>query len=319
MNLNGKNILVTGAAGFIGSNIVSRLLEFDCNVIGLDDFSNGCEENLGECLKNPHFSLLRADIRNLDQIKDKLTEIDLIFHEAALTSVPRSVKDPVSTNEINVTGTLNLLMLARNLNVERFVFASSSSVYGEKETLPKQEDMLLEPISPYGVSKLAAERYVHSFYKVYGLRTASLRYFNVFGPNQIASPYSGVISIFISRVLKGEPPIIYGDGTQTRDFTFVQDVVEINLLAAIKESAVGQVFNVGFGTQVSLIELTHKILDLCHRHDLEIQFQPARTGDVLHSLADINRAQKLLGFHPKYDIDKGLLETIKWFQNRGSN
>ena len=249
MNFNGKRVLVTGAAGFIGSNIVSQLLTFDCKVIGLDNFSTGRMENIKNFQGNPNFNLLKADIRDFDYLRKNLKEIDIIFHQAALSSVPRSVKDPLSTNEVNITGTLNLLMIARELDVERFVFASSSSVYGETEILPKQEDLPLCPFSPYGVSKLAAEKYVQSFYKIYGVKTVALRYFNVYGPNQIASPYSGVISIFISRVLKEQSPIIYGDGKQTRDFTYVKDIVEGNFLAATKENAVGQVLNVANGGQ----------------------------------------------------------------------
>ena len=316
MNFDGKKILVTGAAGFIGSNLVSRLLEFDCKIFGIDNLSTGRMENLKESLNNPNFALIEGDIRDLDLLRKEFQEIDIIFHEAALSSVPRSVEDPISTNEVNVNGTMNLLMLAKDLDVQKFIFASSSSVYGEKETLPKHEDMPLEPISPYGVSKLAAERYVYSFYKVYGLKTVSLRYFNVYGPNQIASPYSGVISIFISRVLNNQSPIIFGDGKQTRDFTFVQDVVNVNFLAATENTAIGQVFNVGNGAQISILELGQKILELVGKSNLKIQFQPPRKGDVLHSLADIHRAKKLIKFNPKFNLQDGILETIKWFKQR---
>ncbi len=318
MNFDGKTILITGAAGFIGSNIVLKLLAFDCKVLGLDNFSTGRIEHLRKAQKNDNFTLLRGDIRDSKYLKKELKDIDIIFHEAALSSVNRSVEDPLSTNEVNVTGTLNLLTIARDLEVERFVFASSSSVYGETETLPKLEDMVLDPISPYGVSKLAAEKYVSSFYKIYGLKTVSLRYFNVFGPHQIDSPYSGVISIFISSALKNQNPIIFGDGTQTRDFTFVQDVVLGNLLAATNENAIGQVFNLATGKRISLLDLTDQILKLTNRENLKIEFEPPRIGDVLHSLSSINRAEKYLGYTPHYDLKTGLKETIKWFQESGS-
>ncbi|MFX1296473.1 MAG: SDR family oxidoreductase [Promethearchaeota archaeon] len=317
MEFDGQKILVTGAAGFIGSNIVSKLLNYNCNILGIDNFSTGRMENIKDFLTNQNFTLIKADIRDFEYLQKNIKDVDIIFHEAALTSVPRSVKDPISTNDTNINGTLNLLMIARELEVERFIYASSSSVYGETEILPKQEDMPLLPFSPYGVSKLAAENYVYAFYKVYGLKTVSLRYFNVYGPNQIASPYSGVISIFISSALKDQSPIIYGDGNQTRDFTFVQDVVTGNLLAATKESAIGHVFNIANGNQTSVLELAQKILQLTKKSYLKIQFNPPRPGDILHSRADISRANKSLNYTPHFNLESGLIETIKWFNNYG--
>lgn len=317
MSFDGKRILVTGAAGFIGSNIVLKLLSYDCKVWGLDNLSNGRMVNLKNCLNKPNFTFLKGDIRDIEFLRNNFKDLDIIFHEAALGSVPRSVEDPISTNEVNVKGTLNLLMLARDLDVERFIYASSSSVYGEREILPKREDMPLEPISPYAVSKLAAENYMSSFFRMYGLKTASLRYFNVYGPHQIASPYSGVIAIFISRTLQNQPLIIFGDGKQTRDFTFVQDVVNANILAVKKDNAIGQVFNLGSGIQTSILDLAHKVLELCDKSDLEIQFQPLRAGDVLHSFADIERAKTLLEYTPQFDLNKGIIETISWFQQEG--
>ncbi len=316
MDLDGKKILVTGAAGFIGSNLVSKLLTYDCKIIGLDNFSTGRREYIENFLKNQRFNLIEGDIRNFNLLQKKFTNIDIIFHEAALSSVIRSLEDPLSSHEVNVTGTLNLLLIAKELNVERFVFASSSSVYGETKTLPKQEDMPLSPFSPYGVSKLAAEKYVYSFYKIYGVNTVSLRYFNVYGPNQVASPYSGVISIFISRILQNQSPIIFGDGTQTRDFTFVKDVVEANLLAATKDTAIGRVFNIATGKRISIIELAQLILKLCNKSRIKIQFQPPRAGDILHSLADITLAKKFLNYFPQFDLQQGLKETIDWFQSK---
>ena len=318
MNFNGKKILVTGAAGFIGSNIVSKLLSYDCEILGIDNFYNGRLENVKNLLDHSNFNLMKVDIRDYHYLRKIANGIDIIFHQAALTNVPQSIDAPFSTNEVNVTGTLNLLMIAQEFDVERFVFASSSSVYGEDVPLPTPEDMPLCPISPYGVSKLAAERYVYSFYKNYGLKTVSLRYFNVYGPNQIASPYSGVISIFISRVSNGQPPIIYGDGTQTRDFTFVGDVVQANFLAATKNTAIGQTFNIGTGNRITISDLANKILELLNIPDLQIQFEPPRTGDIPHSQADISHAKKLLNYTPNFDLHKGLAETIKWFEKRGS-
>ena len=317
MDFNGKKILVTGAAGFIGSNIVSKLLSYDCEILGIDNFYNGRMENVKNLLDHSNFTLMKVDIRDYHYLRKIANGVDIIFHQAALTNVPQSVETPFSTNEENVVGTLNMLMIAQELNVERFVFASSSSVYGEDTPLPTQEDMHLCPISPYGVSKLAAESYVYSFYKNYGLKTVSLRYFNVYGPNQIASPYSGVISIFISRIFNGQPPIIYGDGTQTRDFTFIGDVVQANFLAASQNNAIGQIFNVGTGTQISILELAYQLLELLNRSDLEVQFESPRPGDIPYSLADITRAKKLLNFAPQFNLNKGLTETIKWFKERG--
>ncbi|MHA1651740.1 MAG: SDR family oxidoreductase [Candidatus Helarchaeota archaeon] len=316
MDLNGKKILVTGAAGFIGSNLVSKLLTYDSQIIGLDNFSTGRRDYIEKFRKNHNFLLIEGDIRDFNFLQKKLKKIDIIFHEAALSSVIRSVEDPRSSHEVNVTGTLNLLLIAKELNIERFVFASSSSVYGEKKTLPKQEDMPLSPFSPYGVSKLAAEKYVYSFYKIYGVNIVSLRYFNVYGPNQVASPYSGVISIFISRILQNQSPIIFGDGTQTRDFTFVKDVVEANLLAATKKTAIGRVFNIATGKRISILELAQMILKLCNKSQIKIQFQPPRAGDILHSLADITLAKKFLNYFPQFDLQQGLRETIDWFQSK---
>ncbi|MHA1265181.1 MAG: SDR family oxidoreductase [Candidatus Helarchaeota archaeon] len=317
MDFNGKKILVTGVAGFIGSNIALQLLSYNCSIIGLDNFSTGRKENIKDCLANPKFSLIKGDIRDFAFLKKSLKDIDIIFHEAALGSVPRSVEDPLTTNNVNITGTLHLLMLARILDIERFIFASSSSVYGEKEILPKKESMATAPISPYAVSKLAAENYVLSFYKTYGLKTVSLRYFNVYGPRQSASPYSGVIAIFISRAINNKPLVIFGKGEQTRDFTFVQDVVHANLLAATEKKSIGQVYNVGTSTQTSIKELAHSVLELSHKSHLDILYEPPRAGDVLHSRADITRIKTELGFTPKYDLHHGLIDTIKWFQQGG--
>lgn len=319
MDFDGKIILVTGAAGFIGSNIVSNLLSYGSQVWGIDNFSTGRAENMKNFIKDPSFKLIRGDIRNFDDLNKIPKDIDIIFHEAAFTSVPRSVEKPLIANDVNVNGTLNVLTIARELDVQRIVFASSSSVYGEKEILPKQEDMLPEPISPYGVSKLAVEKYLYSYHKVYGLKTTSLRYFNVYGPNQIDSPYSGVISKFIAWALTDQPLIVFGDGTQSRDFTYVQDVVQANFLAATKNDAIGQVFNVGSNSQVTILELAKKVLELCNKSHLEIQFKPSRPGDVMHSKADINHAKDLLDFNPQFNLDKGIKETIKWFQQELEN
>jgi nucleoside-diphosphate-sugar epimerase len=232
--ISGKKILVTGAAGFIGSNLTDSLLDLGAEVIGFDNMFNGRIENLSKALKNPKFKFIKGDVRDLDMLINVLKGVNIIFHEAAFTSVPQSVQMPQLCNDINVSGMINILNAARIRDVEKVVFASSSSIYGDTPTLPKHEDMHLDPISPYGVSKMAAEAYMTSYYRVYGMNTTSLRYFNVFGPRQKDSPYSGVIAIFVSKILNGENPTIFGDGTQSRDFTYVKDVIKANWLRNLK-------------------------------------------------------------------------------------
>jgi len=305
--------LVTGGAGFIGSNIVEELLKQGEEVRVLDNFSTGKKENILPFLDK--IDLIKGDIRDYRVVREAVDGVDFILHQAALPSVPRSIKDPIATNEVNVSGTLNILDAAKNTGVKRVIYASSSSVYGNSETLPKRENMIPEPISPYAVSKLAGEKYCKVFYKVYGLETVILRYFNVFGPKQDPnSQYSAVIPKFIAMMKKGEKPVIYGDGEQSRDFTFVANVVEANLLALEKEGIAGEIFNVAFGGRNSvnnLIEELNKIFE----SDIEAICTKPRTGDVKHSLADITKARKLLGYNPFMNFQNGLRETVKWFTN----
>jgi len=235
MNFKGKNILVTGSAGFIGSNLTYELLKLGANVIGIDNLFNGRIENLEEILENKSFKFIKGDIRDFNFLLEVFKDIDIIYHEAAFTSVPQSILMPESCNDVNVNGTLNILNAARKKDVEKIIYASSSSVYGETPSLPKEEDMPRIPISPYGVSKMTCEAYMQVFHQVYGMKTVSLRYFNVFGPRQKDSPYSGVIAIWLGRIIDNKELIIFGDGEQSRDFTYVKDVVRANLLAAEHE------------------------------------------------------------------------------------
>lgn len=300
-----KRILVTGAAGFIGSNLVDEFLAQNAIVIGIDNMFNGRMENLQKALKNPNFRFYKGDVRDLTMLLNRTKDIDIIYHEAAFTSVPQSIEMPELCNDVNVNGTLNILNAARIRDVKKVIFASSSSVYGDTPTLPKQEMMRTDPISPYGVSKLAAEAYLVSYFRVYGLNTTALRYFNVFGPRQKDSPYSGVIAIFLSKILNGQNPVIFGDGTQSRDFTYVKDVITANILAAEVPEAAGKVFNIAAGKPISMTELTETMIKLCKKPNLKILYDKPRTGDILHSFGDLTLAKKILNFTPKYDAVSG--------------
>jgi len=305
--------LVTGGAGFIGSNIVEELLKRGQKVRVLDNFSTGKRENILPFLGR--IELIEGDIRNYRVVREAVEEVDLILHQAALPSVPRSIKDPITVNEVNVGGTLNLLNAAKNTGVKRIVYASSSSVYGNSETLPKKEDMIPEPISPYAVSKLAGEKYCKVFYEVYGLETAILRYFNVFGRMQDpTSQYSGVIAKFINAFLNNKPLTVYGDGEQSRDFTFVDDVVKANLLVAnCSLNHSGEVFNVARGRRVSLNQII-KILDEIFSRDNQVIYTDSRLGDVRCSEADISKIKTKLGFEPKTSFKEGLAKTVEWYR-----
>jgi UDP-glucose 4-epimerase len=308
--------LVTGAAGFIGSTLARALLGRGEVVRGLDNFSTGKRENLVDVLDR--IELYEADLLNLDSLHRACQEVDYVFHEAAIPSVPRSVQDPLGNNRANVDGTLNLLVAARDAKVKRVIYAASSSAYGDTPTLPKREDMPPNPISPYAVAKLAGEYYMTSFYRCYGLETVSLRYFNVFGPRQDpASPYSGVLAKFITQMLNGEEATIFGDGKQSRDFTYVDNVVEANLLAcqADAKEAAGRIFNVATGRRADLYQ-TFQILKELIGYPGEVKYGPERAGDVKHSLADISRAEQHLGYRPKVDFEEGLSRTIEWYRSR---
>jgi len=314
MMMSGIRALVTGGCGFIGSHLVEALLNRNCEVVVLDDFSTGKRENLKSFEACKNLTFVRGDIRNFDLVKTVVKDVEVIFHEAAIPSVVRSVEDPLLTHEVNVAGTLNVLKAGLDAGVKRVVYASSSSVYGDVKVLPKREDMPTIPISPYGVSKLAAEQYCKAFHQVYGLQTVCLRYFNVYGPRQTYGPYSGVITIFINKILKGESPMIYGDGGQTRDFTNVVDVVHACFLAAKIKRAVGEIFNIATGKPTTINFMAKKILKLCGRNDIKPKYAPPRLGDVRFSYADISKAQKILGYKSSVELNEGLANLIEWFQ-----
>ena len=307
------NYLVTGAAGFVGRSIAAALLERGNSVRGIDNFSTGKRENL---VGLDRMDFIEADLNDPKACQTACRDIEVVFHEAALPSVPRSVLDPVTTNNANVSGTLQLLIAARGAKVRRVIYAGSSSAYGDTPTLPKHEQMLPDPISPYAVSKLTGEYYMRSFYRVYGLETVTLRYFNVFGPHQDpTSQYSGVLAKFTMRMLRGEVPTIYGDGDQSRDFTFIQNVVRGNLQAAeAPASAVaGMVFNVATGSRITLNETVTLLRELTG-YQGGVEHGPERTGDIKHSLADIKLAQRKLGYAPQIDFKEGLSRTVEWYK-----
>ncbi len=303
-----KKVIVTGGAGFIGSHLTELLLSRGYHVIIIDDFSTGKMANIEPLLKSMKVDFIQGSITELPLLQNLFQGVDFVFHQAALSSVPRSIEDPLSTNKVNITGTLNVLLAARDNNVKKVIYASSSSVYGNTPTLPKREDMVSNPQSPYALTKLVGEYYCRVFHQIYDLPTICLRYFNVYGPRQDSdSQYAAVIPIFIARLSQNKPPIIYGDGKQTRDFTFVKDVIQANIIGA--ESDACGVFNIGRGENSTLNDLAKTITDLMGK-DLQSEYQPPRVGDVRDSLADISRA-RAIGYEPQYSLDKGLRETIK--------
>ena len=307
-------VLVTGGAGFIGSHIASAMNRSGARVRVIDDLSTGYPENLEEIGGEVDF--VRASLANEKALSRSLEDVEMVFHEAAIPSVPRSVEDPRQTHIASVDSTFSLLLAAKEKNVRRIVYAASSSAYGDKPTLPKVEEMLPEPLSPYAVAKLVGEYYAQVFTRVYGLETVSLRYFNVFGPRQDpSSQYSGVISRFISDLLSGKRPVIYGDGEQSRDFTYIDNVVDANLKAAETTKGIGQIINVANGERITLNHLFEELKGLTGKHDVTVDYQPPRAGDVKHSLADITRARELLGFEPRVDLKSGLELTMDWWRN----
>ncbi len=306
--MTSKNVVVTGGAGFIGSNLVEELAK-EHHVKVIDDLSTGHIENLDQ-IRGVEF--IPGSITDLDLLREVFSDVDWVFHQAALPSVPRSIEDPISSNRVNVDGTLNVLVAARDCGADKVVYASSSSVYGDTPTLPKQEDMTSNPKSPYAITKLAGEYYCRIFSDIYGLKTVSLRYFNVFGPRQDPrSQYAAVIPLFITKILNRTPPTIFGDGTQTRDFTFVKDVVQANI-RAMESGAVG-VFNIACGRQIVLNDLADEIMKITGIETQKV-YEPPRAGDIKDSLADISRAREILGYEPRFELNSGLAETIRWFQ-----
>jgi nucleoside-diphosphate-sugar epimerase len=305
--------LVTGGAGFIGSNIVDELIRRGHHVVVLDDLSSGKEENLAAVRSKIDFR--SGTITNLSDVQSACKGVDYVIHLAARTSVPKSVQDPIETNFVNIDGTLNVLVAARDAKARRFVFAASSAAYGETPTLPKVETMRPDPISPYGLTKFVGELYAQVFGRVYGLENACMRYFNVFGPRQDpTSQYSGVLSRFMLAILHGEPPTIFGDGEQTRDFTYIDNIVDVTLRACEGKDASGQVFNGGTGVRISLNEVV-KLMGKITGKNIQPQYEPPRSGDIRDSQADISLSRKVLGYEPLVHFEKGLKQTWEWYKS----
>lgn len=316
-----SKVLVTGGAGFIGSNLVEALLKQENEVVCLDNFATGKRENIEPFLSNPSFRLIEGDIREPEACKEAVKGMKYVLHQAALGSVPRSIKDPKTTNDVNIGGFLNMLIATRDEGIKRFVFAASSSTYGDHPGLPKVEDKIGNPLSPYAITKYVNELYATVFSDLYGIETIGLRYFNVFGRRQDPNgAYAAVIPKFVKALMAKESPIINGDGTHSRDFTYVDNVVQINQLAATVENhlAVNTVYNVAFGENTNLNQLVELLGEYLSSFDPEIKqvkakYGPERAGDVRHSLASINKAKELLGYDPKFDIKTGLKEAVTWY------
>jgi len=307
--MKNKRVAITGGAGFIGSNLAYKLATENIVII-VDDLSTGRVENIAGLIDKENVTFIEGSILDLRLLEQALNGVDFVFHQAAIPSVPRSIEDPLSTNEVNITGTLNVLIAARDNNVRKVIFASSSSVYGDTPTLPKVEDMTPNPQSPYALTKLVGEYYCHVFYQIYHMPTICLRYFNIYGPRQDPnSQYAAVIPVFIARVRQDKPPIIYGDGNQTRDFTFIQDAVRANIIAA--ESDATGIFNIGTGGNTTINGLARAIIKIMGR-DLQPIYQEPRAGDIRDSLANISKA-KAIGYEPQYSLEDGLREAIRRF------
>ena len=318
--VNNKKILITGGAGFIGSNLCAYFLEHN-EVVCLDNFATGHRHNIEKFLSNPKFTLIEGDIRDFDTCVQATSGMDYVLHQAALGSVPRSINDPITSNDVNVGGFLNMLTAARNANVKRFVYAASSSTYGDSESLPKVEDVIGKPLSPYAVTKYVNELYADVFSKTYGIQTIGLRYFNVFGRNQDPNgAYAAVIPKFVAQFLNHESPVINGDGNFSRDFTYIDNVIQMNELALFTENpeAVNTVYNTAFGERTTLNELVNGIKENLAVFDPEIAnvaivYGENRIGDIPHSLASIDKAKILLGYAPKFSMKEGLKEAVKWY------
>ena len=319
-----RKILVTGGAGFIGSNLCEALLECGDTVVCLDNFSTGYRKNIEPFFANPRFSLIEGDIRDPESCRKAVEGMDYVLHEAALGSVPRSIKDPVTTNEVNVGGFLNMLVAARDAGVKRFIYAASSSTYGDSEKLPKVEEVIGRPLSPYAVTKYVNELYADVFARTYGMETIGLRYFNVFGRRQDPDgAYAAVIPLFVKKFIAHEPPVINGDGEYSRDFTYIANVVRMNLLAlaAAKGSeAVNQVYNTAFGERTTINQLAENLKEFLSAYDpriaeVEVLHGPVRAGDIPHSLASVDKARRLLGYVPEYSMREGLREAVEWYWN----
>ena len=320
VKLSGKKILVTGGAGFIGSNLCESLLQLNNKVVCLDNFATGKRANLTSFLNHPNFILIKGDIRNLQDCMLATNEVDYVLHQAALGSVPRSIKDPITSNEVNVGGFLNMLVASRDHGVKRFIYAASSSTYGDSESMPKVEEVIGKPLSPYAVTKYVNELYAEIFSTTYGLETIGLRYFNVFGKKQDPNgAYAAVIPKFISQLIQLKSPVINGDGSYSRDFTYIDNVIQANLLSmTAAQNAVNNVYNVAFGDRNTLNDLMRYLKELLSVYnpaieDVAVVYGAKRTGDIPHSHASIAKAQKALQYHPKYSLQQGLKEAIQWY------
>lgn len=320
-SLKNKTVLVTGAGGFIGSNLCEALLKVGAKVIGLDNFATGHQHNINIFKTEPNFSFINGDIRNLKTCQTACQGVDFILHQAALGSVPRSIKDPITSNEVNVNGFLNMLVAAKENGVKRFVYAASSSTYGDSTKLPKIEDEIGKPLSPYAITKYVNELYADIFGKTYGLNCIGLRYFNVFGRRQDPNgAYAAVIPKFVMQFMKHESPIINGDGTYSRDFTYIDNVVQMNLLAITtsNETALNEVYNTAVGDRISIKDMAELLRDELSVYDskiaeVEIKHGPNRQGDVPHSLASIKKAEEKMGYQPSHEFKAGLKEAVKWY------
>ena len=321
IDLSEKKIVVTGGAGFIGSNLCEVLLEKNNQVVCLDNFATGKRENIAHLSENPNFKLIEGDIRKLEDCEKAVEGADFVLHQAALGSVPRSINDPVTSNDVNVGGFLNMLVASRDAGVKRFVYAASSSTYGDSKGLPKVEDVIGKPLSPYAVTKYVNELYADVFAKTYGLETIGLRYFNVFGRKQDPNgAYAAVIPKFVGQFMRGESPTINGDGGYSRDFTYIDNVIEANLLALVadKPEAINTVYNVAYGDRNTLNDLVGYLKEYLSEFDvsvekIEVKYGPNRVGDIPHSLASVEKAKNLLNYNPQYSLQQGLKEAVKWY------
>ena len=321
ISLHNKKILVTGGAGFIGSNLCEAIIKKGNQVVCLDNFATGKRTNLEKIVNNANFALIEGDIRNLKDCLKATKNVDYILHQAALGSVPRSIKDPLTSNEVNVSGFLNMLVAARDNCVKRFVFAASSSTYGDSESMPKVENVIGKPLSPYAITKYVNELYADVFSKTYGLETIGLRYFNVFGRKQDPNgAYAAVIPKFVSKLMKEESPVINGDGNYSRDFTYIDNVIQANLLSLTtsNEKAINTIYNIAYGDRNTLNDLTYYLKEYLSEFNsnisnVEIIYGPKRAGDIPHSHASIDKAKENLDYSPQYSLQKGLKEAVKWY------
>jgi nucleoside-diphosphate-sugar epimerase len=311
-----QKALVAGGAGFIGSHIVDKLLENDIEVTVFDNLSTGSMENLEQHKHNKNLHFVKGDIRNTEQVGAVIANIDAVFNDAAVVSVRLSIDNPMLVNDVNVNGALNLLKASADSGVKRFIQASSASVYGDPEALPVKENMLPKPISPYAVSELAAESYAKAFHKAYGLETVCLRYFNVYGRRQSYSPYTGAITIFMNQLLNNEPVTIFGDGEQTRDFVYVEDVASANILALTGKDAAGEIFNIATGAATSVNALVKALVRIVDGKGTKPLHTEPKPGEIKHSWASIEKAKRILGYKPIFAIDNGLERLVKWYTSK---